>query len=141
VAISAMSGDEVEQKCRDAGFRQLLNKPVNLDMLLGALRSHAGVEWTYGVLQPSPEEEGNPLSLKKSVEIVPPPPKELAEFVNLARRGVVRAIETRAEQLANNSPEHTAFAKRVTIYTSGFKLKELTEWLGSFSPELANGPE
>lgn len=141
VAISAMSGDEVEKRCRDAGFLQLLNKPVNLDMLLGALQSHAGVEWTYGVLQPSPEEKGKQLVLEEPAEIVPPPPKELTEFINLARRGVVRAIENRAEQLAINSPEHAAFAKRVTIYTGGFRIKELTEWLGSFSPEFANGPE
>lgn len=141
VAISAMSGDEVEERCRNAGFVQLLNKPVNLDMLLNALQRHAGVEWTYGVLQPSPEEEGKQLALGDSAPIVPPPQKELAEFINLARRGVVRAIENRAEQLAQDSPQYAAFAKRVTIFTSAFKIKELTEWLGSLTRELANGPK
>jgi hypothetical protein len=139
VAISAMSGDEVEEKCREVGFRQLLNKPVSLDMLLNSLHAHAGVEWTYGVLHPSPQEDGKGLTLNDPAKVVPPPAEEIEELIKLARRGVVRAIESRAEQLANNDPQYTAFARRVLIYTNEFKIKELSEWLHSFSPEHANG--
>ncbi|MBE2215159.1 MAG: response regulator [Opitutaceae bacterium] len=136
IAVSAMAGEDVLQRCRKAGFADLLNKPVHLDAIVNALRVHAGIEWTYGVLQPPPiaAEDSTPLE-----QIVAPPAEEVSAFLDLARRGVVRNIETRAEQLAHAHPEYSSFARRVARYARDFKLKELGEWLSSLSTSQAHG--
>jgi CheY-like chemotaxis protein len=136
IAVSAMAGDDVLERCRKAGFADLLNKPVHLDALVNALRVHAGIEWTYGVIQPGPHEviEGSPQET-----IVSPPTEEVSAFLDLARRGVVRNIETRAEQLAHNHPEYSPFARRVARYARDFKLKELGEWLVTLKTPQPHG--
>ncbi len=136
LAVSAMAGDEVLERCRQAGFADLLNKPVHLDGLVDALRVHAGIEWTYGVIQPAPVslDEG-----PADEPIVAPPPEEVSAFLDLARRGVVRNIETRAEELARTHPEYTPFARRVARYARDFKLKELGEWLTTLTTHQSHG--
>jgi signal transduction histidine kinase/CheY-like chemotaxis protein len=137
IAVSAMSGVEVKERCAKTGFRELLNKPVNLDLLLETLGTHAGIEWTYGVLQPPPPPETPPGAGDE--EIKAPPLEELTAFVDLARRGYVRSLETRAEKLAEQNPAYAGFARRVARLSKEFKVKELTEWLSSLSPEHAHG--
>lgn len=136
LAVSALSGDEVEERCRQAGFRQLLHKPVDFELLLDGLHTHAGIEWTYGVIQPPPDGRA---SEPPPPAIVPPPAAEVAAFLDLARRGFVRNIESRAEQLARTQTEFAPFARRVTGYVHDFKLKELAEWLASLNPENDHG--
>ncbi len=138
IAISAMSGVEVTERCTRAGFRELLNKPVSLEALLEALGTHAAIEWTYGVLQPPPEPDK---AANVAEEIKVPPPEELAAFVDLGRRGFTRSLESRAEELARQDTGYVGFARRVTRYTKDFKIKELQEWLSSLSPEPAHGPK
>lgn len=131
IAISAASNDEVREKCLRTGFCELLGKPVHLDMLLNTLQQHAGIEWTYGIIEPAPNnQEKIPF---KSKIIVPPTPQELATLIEFARRGVVQSIEVQAEKLAANSPEHAPFAHRVLDFTHDFKIKELAEWLSSLT--------
>lgn len=132
IAVSAMAGEDVLDRCRKAGFADLLHKPVHLDQLVEALRAHAGIEWTYGVLQPAPAA---PEDAPGTEPIVAPPIDELTAFLDLARRGVVRNIETRAELLARTHPEYTPFARRVARYAREFKMKELGEWLASLYPQ------
>jgi len=127
IAISAASSDEVREKCLKVGFCELLGKPIHLDMLLNTLQQHAGIEWSYGVIEPAPsDQEKIPLTTK---EIIPPSPQELAALIKFARRGVVQSIEAQAEKLAAKSPDHASFAHRVLEYTQDFKIKELAEWL------------
>lgn len=136
LAVSAMAGDDVLERCRQAGFADLLNKPVHLDALVDALRVHAGIEWTYGVIHPAPValDEG-----PVNEPIVPPSADEITAFLDLARRGVVRNIESRAEELARSHPEYSPFARRVARYARDFKLKELGEWLTSLNTQQAHG--
>ena len=138
IAVSALAGEEVMARCRQAGFADLLNKPVHLDALVESLRAYAGVEWTYGVIHPAPlAAAAEDLALNEP--IIPPPAEEVSAFLDLARRGVVRNIETRAEQLAHAHPEYTPFARRVARYARDFKLKELGEWLASLSSPHVHG--
>jgi signal transduction histidine kinase/DNA-binding NarL/FixJ family response regulator len=136
IAISAMFGDEVEARCRQAGFQQLINKPVNLDILTDALHQHAGIEWTYGIIQAAPAADGRaqpPLPFK------PPPPAELAAFLDLARRGFVRNLQSRADQLAHAHPDMAPFATRVSSYVRDFKVKELADWLANLATKADHG--
>lgn len=138
LAVSALSGEEVERRCRDAGFRQLLNKPVNFDLLTEALHTHAGIEWTHGVLQPAPpERETGPADRRAT--LTAPPPAEIAAFLDLARRGFVRNLEGRADQLAQQNSLYTAFADRVRRHARAFELKELADWLAHLSTDKSDG--
>ena len=137
IAVSAMAGDDVLDRCRKAGFADLLNKPVHLDAIVNSLRIHAGVEWTYGVLQPPPLSADDEASADETV--VPPPVDEISALLDLARRGVVRNIESRAELLARSHPEYAPFARRVSRYAREFKLKELGEWLVSLTAPQTHG--
>lgn len=136
-AVSALSGEEVKARCRATGFREFLQKPVSLELLLEALHTHAGIEWSYGVIQPAPTAHA---AAPASAEpITMPPPDDVTAFIALARRGDVRNLQVRADNLAELQPEFAAFAQRVHFYTSDFKLKELAEWLAAQSPQPAHG--
>lgn len=133
IAISAASSDEVREKCLKAGFCELLGKPVHLDMLLNTLQQHAGIEWSYGIIEPAPAGQDKETPAAK--DIIPPAPQEIAKLIEFARRGVVQSIETQVETLAAKSAEHAPFAHRVLEYTHDFRIKELAEWLSNLPVE------
>jgi CheY-like chemotaxis protein len=140
LAVSALSGEEVHARCREVGFNELLHKPVNFDLLLEALHTHAAIEWTYGVIQPAPPPGHGDAAPKPPEQIVPPSADEIAALLDLARRGFVRNIETRAGALAQEHPECAAFSRRVMAFVSDFKLKELADWLSSLTHQPIHGP-
>ena len=57
VAATAHSGEAMNERALAAGFREVVNKPIELDDLLESIKKHAELEWVYGVIKPTPEAE------------------------------------------------------------------------------------
>jgi len=130
VAATAHSGEAMNERALGAGFKDVLNKPIELDDLLESIKKQAEVEWVYGVIKPTPEAERK----EQAIELIQAPPqKDLDEFLDLARRGYVKSLEERAERLTNEKPDFTPFARRVESMARDFKLTELAKWIESLT--------
>ena len=126
VAATAHSGEAMTERALAAGFREVVNKPIELHHLLDSIKKHAEIEWVYGVIKPTPEAERR----EQSMELIRPPAGiDLDDFLDLARRGYVKSLEERAERLIQEKPEFTPFARRVESMARDFKLTELAAWI------------
>ena len=129
VAATAHSGEAMNERALEAGFLEIVNKPIELQDLLDSIKRHAELEWVYGVIKPTPEAERK----EQVIALITPPPKEdLDDFLDLAKRGYVKSLEERAERLIQEKPDFAPFARRVETMARDFKLAELANWIVEF---------
>ena len=135
IALSAMAGEDVYDRCRAAGFADWVRKPLNFEMLLESLHVHAGIEWVYGLIKPGPK---NSVPLERETgPLKAPAPETLLVLTDIARRGNIRIFETRLAETVARDPSLAPFQTKAQQYLSEFKIKELADWLESLSTELA----
>jgi len=121
IAVSASAFDHHRQECLDAGADDFIAKPFRLDALLDLLCRHLGLEPIYGTAPSAREISGlEPDTL--------PPPEDLAELLDLARRGSVRRIVERVARLEADG-RYASFAGELDRLARRFQLKQLCQFL------------
>jgi signal transduction histidine kinase/CheY-like chemotaxis protein len=135
LALSAMAGEDVLDRCKAAGFADWVRKPVNVELLLESLHNHAGIEWVYGLIKPGPKESVSVTPTSRRV--APPPPDILASLTATARRGNVLQFEKQLDQAIETDPALTPFGDAARRYLDELKVRELADWLDTLQQKKA----
>ena len=121
VAVSASAFEHHREQCLEAGADDFAAKPFRLETLVEILCRHLGLEALYTESSRGPARE---ISDDDAV----PPPSELADLLDLARRGSIRRIVNWASRLETES-RYASFAEEVRTLAERFDLKQLRQFL------------
>ncbi len=109
-----------------AGCSAFLSKPVEVKKLLLLIEKHLHIEWAYE------ETSAVPITAQTveptppvSVEMVVPPPEDMAMLLDLAKGGRLQKIRSFASQLEQKDIKYKAFAQELLELAKGFKSKEI----------------
>ncbi len=128
VAVSANASATDEQACRAAGADLFLRKPLDLARLLREIGRLLGLSWRWRAAE---AESGN------AALIEPPPPQELAGLLQVARLGNMRAIRSRAEQLAAHDGRYRPLCDRLCRLADEFESLAIVDLLASLQAQAA----
>ena len=119
IAVTASASREDELACCEAGVDAFLAKPVDYDVLLGAIGTQLSLNWNTGQapLEPgaSDDDEG--------ADLVIPPAREIEALWQLARIGKMRLIRDQADYLEALDPAYAPFAQRLQVLAQGYHSK------------------
>ncbi|HEY9739365.1 MAG TPA: ATP-binding protein, partial [Coleofasciculaceae cyanobacterium] len=143
IAISASVFDFNRQQSREVGCDDFLSKPIREAELLEKLRLHLELEWVYeearSVRQEqedvNPKSKTSPVSQvrgRQNPKLMAPPAQEVAALLDLARRGDLRGIVKRANQLEELDERWIPFANHLRQLAKDFKGKQIREFLKQF---------
>jgi signal transduction histidine kinase/DNA-binding NarL/FixJ family response regulator len=126
IAVSASALDRTREECARAGFQAFLPKPLRFDNLLEAIGHTLDLAWVY-----------HPEAAAASC-VMPPPDgaeqkrREIAAAVyELARRGDVRAIEARLDDLARLTGPGDELTGRLRDLAGRYDMKGIRALLSS----------
>ncbi len=121
IAVSASVLSEDQQQTRLAGCDDFLVKPVNADRLFEMLETYLVLEWIYAPPAAMAEKQADSATL----ELIPPPPDELAALLNLSRRGNMQAIRQRVAQISQMGEQYRPFAAKLDQLAKGYEVKKV----------------
>ncbi|MEG4443850.1 ATP-binding protein [Microcoleus sp. AT9_B5] len=130
--VSSASVFETDQyKSLDAGANAFLPKPVQVSELFELLQKQLGVSWVYAesttsISTPEPSPQSS------SAESLVIPPLEWVEVLyDLAKKGNIKAVIQKAEELKNFDEQWIPFVEEVCTLAKGFQEKKLRSFLTS----------
>ncbi|MEO1394665.1 MAG: ATP-binding protein [Cyanobacteria bacterium J06634_5] len=128
IIVSSASVFESDRyKSFEAGADEFVPKPVQAETLLAAIKTQLKLEWCY---ETSTDATSNTLSEETTPnEIVLPSREALQELYDLSRRGLVRELTQKAEELRIAQPECAGFSEQLAKLAKGFQLKKIREML------------
>jgi signal transduction histidine kinase/DNA-binding NarL/FixJ family response regulator len=129
IAVSASAYDLDRNECFAAGCTAFLAKPFREEELWSALDRALGLVW----LTADSEETRSPFP----AVVVAPPPAEAAAFYELAAKGDVVGIRTRAQALVTADPQHAPFAQVILDLAARFKMKTIRQFVARYLPPSA----
>jgi predicted ATPase/signal transduction histidine kinase/CheY-like chemotaxis protein len=134
IALSASAFELDKQHSQEVGFNDFILKPFRLSELLEKISLHLGLEWVYEEAKSDKQEQEvvNTKSQIVNAEFIAPPAEEIAILLDLARKGDLRAIIKRAENLQELNEQWLAFATHVRQLAKSFKGKQLREFLKQY---------
>ncbi|TVR06398.1 MAG: CHASE2 domain-containing protein [Phormidium sp. GEM2.Bin31] len=128
IAVSSHVFSDARQRSLDAGATAFLTKPFHRNDVLLVLERHLQLRW---VLQ----EEADPHSsdpVQQVEKVCPPetiPASILEEFLHLARKGNLKDLKRRAEELQNEQPHLSPFADHMKHLAGQYQERALCEFL------------
>lgn len=125
VAVSASAYDLDRRECLAAGCDGFLAKPFREEDLWGMVGSTLGLTWHRA----EPDDSRSPFAAVVS----PPPAAEAQALYELATKGDVVAIRSRAEALVAQDPKYTPFAQCVLDLAARFKMKAIRRFVEPFT--------
>ncbi len=138
IVSSASVFDADKQKSLDAGADDFIPKPVEASDLFEKLQTHLELEWIYeqkGTIPFSqdfkiahPEKDS---SIKK-IEIVPPPPLELAQLYELSLKGRVKAIIKQSEEIKQMDEKFAPFAQEIDRLAEDFQIEKIQVFIEKY---------
>ncbi len=125
LVLSANAYPSDRENAIDAGCNDFISKPVQVTDLLQKIKLHMSLNWTYD----------NNASHQKIVEIPPPlvePPAEIIErLLDHVRIGDLLSLKQELNDLTENNPEFSAYAKRLKTLANEFRVGEIKKILNS----------
>ncbi len=131
IALSASAFELDKQHSQEVGFHDFILKPFKLSELLEKICLHLGLQWVYEEVKNDKQELDN-INQKSEIinsELIFPPVAEVANLLDLARKGDLRAIIERAENLKELDNKWVSFATHIQQLAKNFKGKQLREFL------------
>jgi PAS domain S-box-containing protein len=126
IAVSANVSGQNRARCLAAGADAFLDKPLNLDLLLGEVGRLLGLRW---IVAP-------PAALADvAIPQVIPPQAEIAVLHGLALQGNMRGLAERADYLAALDASYVPFARQVRELAAGFQSKAALRLTASLQQE------
>jgi len=129
IAVSASAYDLDRSECFAAGCVAFLAKPFREEELWNTLERTLGLTW----ISAESEETRSPFPHV----VHAPPPAEATAFYELAAKGDVVAIRTRAQALANADPQLAPFAQVILDLAARFKMKTIRQFVARYLPPSA----
>lgn len=124
VAVSASAYDLDRSECFAAGGDAFLAKPFREEELWAVLERELGLTWQLA----EAEETASPFH----GEIEAPPAAELAAIYELAAKGDVVGIRTRAQALPALDPKFGPFAQYLLDLAARFKMKAIRQFVARY---------
>jgi signal transduction histidine kinase/DNA-binding NarL/FixJ family response regulator len=132
IVSSASVFDADKQKSLDAGANDFMPKPVEASDLFEKLQTHLELEWIYEQKGAIPfsqgfknTQQGKDPSAVNKIEIVPPPPLELAQLYELALKGRVKAILKQSEEIKQMDEKYAPFAQEIYQLAQDFQIEKI----------------
>ena len=127
IVISANVFSSHQQDCLDAGCQAFLQKPINFKELLVTLAIYLPIKWIHKPIKIQLETE-----LVKELSLIPASAMQIAELLNIAKRGDVAGIIDYAQNLLKQEPQLKPFLQHTIQLTESMQLKKLRNWLNQF---------
>jgi CheY-like chemotaxis protein len=127
VAVSASAYAVDRSECLAAGCDAFLAKPFQEEELWAVIERVLGVTWIYA----DSEEARMPLP----VTVLAPPAEEVMAIYELAAKGDVVGIRTRAQALVTLDPKYEPFAHSVLDLAARFKMKAIRQFVAGYLAE------
>jgi len=129
IVSSASVFDLDRHRSLEAGGNEFVSKPVHIEELLDKIQSLLKLEWVYAERQEDAKPTvGLDISSDPDV-IVLPTVDELDVLLDLARRGSLRKLRNRANELVSIDPRYEPFARTLDELAKGFQERALLELL------------
>ncbi len=128
IAVTAGASPEDEARCREAGANAFVPKPVEHDVLLGAIGTQMGLTWITGRPAPEAAEE-------EEAALVAPPAEEIEALWQLVRIGNMRKIREQAGHLRTLDPSYAPFADHLDALARGYHSKDLAAFVARYRTE------
>jgi CheY-like chemotaxis protein len=125
VVASARVFEADRLKTLQAGASHFLPKPIQFEALLAVLAQRLALQWLYAEGAEKPQET--------STEMVPPGPEILEKLYHLSMLGDIEAIEGTLEELVNDNPALSPFAKEIRGFAASFQTGKIRQFLKSFA--------
>ncbi|MEM7029936.1 MAG: GAF domain-containing protein [Chloroflexota bacterium] len=125
IIASASVFEQDYQASLAAGANAFVPKPIYLENLLKEIKAHLNVTWIY-----APINKMAPSGLASqveagSVEIIPPPPEEMATLYELAVYGNMRRIQEQADHIVSLGQQYAPFAHQLRILANEFEEEKI----------------
>ncbi|WP_414664583.1 PAS domain S-box protein [Horticoccus sp. 23ND18S-11] len=124
VAVSASAYDLDRSECFAAGCDDFLAKPFREEELWNVVERALALTWRYTEL----EETRSPFALA----MFPPPAAEAALLYELASKGDVVGLRTRAQALIEVDARYAPFAQGVLDLAARFKMKAVRQFVARY---------
>ncbi|MGC9505064.1 ATP-binding protein [Baaleninema sp.] len=139
IITSSASVFEIDKsRSQDAGGDDFLPKPVQVEELLDLLQLHLKLDWVYSEVRPD-EPTANASHLHSQPENltvefdeenwVSPPPEELEDLLHMAKRGHLKGIKKRAQQLAAEEEKYLPFFHKISQLVKTFQERAILDLL------------
>lgn len=129
IAISASASPEIQQKSMEAGCHDFLEKPIQLDALLEAIRSHLNLKWIYA---PSDEAEHEPEQSPKNRPILLPSQETIKKLLVFSEQGYINDVKEVLAQLHDSGSELEPFINKIEHMAEQFQCEEISSYLKGF---------
>lgn len=128
IAVSASAYDLDRNECLAAGCNDFLAKPFREEDLWATVQRTLGLSWQHA----EQEETRSPFA-PAAPAIHPPPAAEAAAIYELAAKGDVVGIRTRAQALLALDPKYAPFAQSVLDLAARFKMKAIRQFVARYT--------
>jgi len=122
IAVCDAMTDEIQCKCKSAGFDDHTLKPIQINHLLTTIQKHTAIEWIY-------EEDTSTESTEQEQSLIIPPREIIESLYRLARQGDLMEIQTQAKQMMQENPEWTSFCNELIDFASKFMVNKLKTFI------------
>lgn len=127
ITISASAFEHNRQDSIEMGSDDFMAKPFRINQLLDILQRHLALEWIVEEIAPEENQNFPPINQPDSTPLLLPPEAEMLILLDLAKRGHIRGIIKRANQLIKEDQGFAPFANQLSQLAKSFKLKKLRE--------------
>jgi PAS domain S-box-containing protein len=125
IAVSASAYDLDRTECIEAGCDEFLAKPFREEELWAMTERALGLTWKYA----DTDETRVPFALTMQA----PPAAEAAALYELAAKGDVVGLRTRAQSLMASDPKYAPFAQGVLDLAARFKMKAVRQFVSRYT--------
>ncbi|MDF0553653.1 CHASE3 domain-containing protein [Kamptonema sp. UHCC 0994] len=133
VIVSSASVFETDQyKSLDAGANAFLPKPVQVSELFELLQKKLDLSWVYAESTSSQFTTQSIPKISNLESLVIPPAVWIEALYDLAKKGNLKAVLKKAEELKKLDEEWVPFADEVTRLAKGFQEKQLQSFLTNY---------
>jgi len=132
IAISASASQADRLNCEDAGIDAFLVKPIEWSVLTDLLARHLHLQWQYAAADGTSGHQG---SAEPMEQYLAPPRQELMTLYDLARKGKISQLLTRARDLSQPGTPYLDFAEQLSALTSRYQIKQIQTMLRYYMDE------
>ncbi|MCP4541471.1 MAG: response regulator, partial [Chloroflexi bacterium] len=130
IAVSASVLKEDRHQTKLAGCNDFLGKPVNAERLFAMLANYLTLEWIYQAPSATLKQPDS-----DTLDLIPPPPEQLAALLNLSRRGNMQEIAQQAAQIAQMGEQYRPFAHLLEQLARGYQVKKVQNLIKRYAGE------
>jgi len=129
IALSASVFNEHRRRSMTAGCDVFIPKPINTEELLKQIQIRLGLEWIYKDSDDTGDDWGEKLAEQP---VVPPPLEEIQVLYDLAMKGDMVGLESRAAHLGQMGDEFRPFAGKLRQLAKDFEDEQILTMIESY---------